>query len=39
MITNFLSVPSPVTSALSFNFTSFTSGDSRITYERAFPAD
>ncbi|GLT53123.1 hypothetical protein SLA2020_264160 [Shorea laevis] len=37
MITNFFSVPTPFTSAISFNFTNFTSGDSRITYDRAFP--
>jgi serine/threonine protein kinase len=36
MITNFFSVQSPVTSAISFNFPNFTSSDSRIKYDRAF---
>jgi serine/threonine protein kinase len=39
MVADFFSVPNPFTNALplSFNFTGFTSGDSRIRYERAFP--
>jgi serine/threonine protein kinase len=37
MVTNFFSVTNPFTSAFSFNFTSFTFGDSSIRYERAFP--
>jgi serine/threonine protein kinase len=36
MITNFFSVQSPVTNAISFNFPNFTSSDSRIKYDRAF---
>jgi serine/threonine protein kinase len=36
MITSFFSVQSPVASAISFNFTSFITGDSRIKYDRAF---
>jgi hypothetical protein len=39
MITNFFSVPTPFTSAISFNFTNFTSGDSDIKYDRAFAAN
>jgi hypothetical protein len=39
MITNFFSVQSPVASAISFNFTSFISGDPRIKYEGAFVED
>ena len=36
MITYFFSILTPFTSAISFNFTSFSSSDSNITYERAF---
>jgi hypothetical protein len=37
MITSLFSVTSPFISAISFNFTDFGSGDSRINCERAFP--
>jgi serine/threonine protein kinase len=39
MLTDFFSPLPPFTSALSFNFTTFTSGDTRITDERAFVED
>ncbi|XP_059446402.1 L-type lectin-domain containing receptor kinase IX.1-like [Corylus avellana] len=39
IITGFFSEPSPFTSALNFRFPNFTSGDTRIKYERAFPKD
>jgi hypothetical protein len=39
IITSFVSIPSPFTSALSFNFTSFSPGDSDIRYDTAFAED
>ncbi|XVF67317.1 hypothetical protein PTKIN_Ptkin10aG0111300 [Pterospermum kingtungense] len=39
IITVFFCLIAPLTNALSFNFTSFTTNDNNITYEKAYPAN